>query len=243
MKFFDYLKNAVRRYDDTHNFTCDICSREVFAGERICEACDLALPRIGAGFCPFCGRKVLEPGACLECKQKPLKTAKARAVCVYEGEAARLVLRFKRGAKYLSRTLGYLMLFVLAEEFKDSDALVFVPMTKKAERRRGYNQSRLVAEELSKQSQKPLLDCVEKVRETESQKALGRREREENLAGCFRVTDKAAVKGKRLLIVDDTMTTGSTASELAEVLLRAGAEEASLLTFASVPQKLLQDME
>lgn len=237
MKLINFLKNAVQRYDDTHNFTCDICSCEVFDGERLCRACDLALPRVGEVFCPFCGRKVLETGACLDCKQKPLKTKKARSVCVHEGEAARLMLRFKRGAKYLVRTLGALMLPVLQAEFAESDALVFVPMTKKAEKKRGYNQARLLAEELSKHCGKPVLDCVAKVRETEAQKTLGRAAREENLQGCFRVTDRSAVKGLSLLVVDDAMTTGSTASEIADVLLRAGAKEVNLLTFTSVQRK------
>ena len=117
MKFFDYLKNAVKKYDDGHNFTCDICSREVFANERLCASCNRALPRVGETVCPLCGRRQLEEGVCLDCKQKPLKTKLARSVCVHEGEAARLILRFKKGEKYLSRTLGDLMLPVLSGEF------------------------------------------------------------------------------------------------------------------------------
>lgn len=78
----------------THNFTCDVCGREVFENERICRACHAALPHNGGPVCPFCGRSVAEGGACLECKQKPLVVKKARSALLYAGEAAHLVLRF-----------------------------------------------------------------------------------------------------------------------------------------------------
>ena len=110
-------------------------------------------------------------------------------------------------------------------------------MTKKAQRRRGYNQSLLLAEELSKRSGKPVLYCTEKTRETAAQKTLSRKEREDNLEGSFHILDRSAVKEKSLVIIDDTITTGSTASELADVLLRAGAKEVFLLTFTSVQKK------
>ena len=126
---------------------------------------------------------------------------------------------------------------LLEREFADADSLAFVPMTKRARRKRGYNQSRLLAEELSRRSGKQFLDAAEKRRETSMQKSLGRREREKNLKGCFRVTDKGAVRGKRIVIVDDTFTTGSTVSELARTLLHAGAERVYALTVTSVPDR------
>ncbi|HJA95864.1 MAG TPA: ComF family protein, partial [Firmicutes bacterium] len=162
---------------------------------------------------------------------------KARSAFVHEGEAAALVLRFKKGSKYLFRTLCDFLMPLLEREFADADSLTFVPMTKRARRKRGYNQSRLLAEELSRRSGKQFLDAAEKRRETSMQKSLGRREREKNLKGCFRVTDKGAVRGKRIVIVDDTFTTGSTVSELARALLHAGAECVYALTVTSVPDR------
>ena len=180
----------------------------MFCGERMCSVCARTLPFQRGAICPFCGRKVGEAGACLECKEKPLKTQKARSVFVHEGEAVRFVLRFKRGEKYLAYTGASLMLPLAREEFAHADLLAFVPMTKKA---------------------------AEKVKNTAAQKTLGRREREENLKGSFRITNCENVKGKSVLIVDDTMTTGSTSSELAAVFLKAGAKRADLLTLTSVP--------
>ena len=236
MKFFQSIKNAVKRYDETHNFTCNVCGREVFENERVCVRCARTLPYVGDTYCPFCGRKTLEAGACLDCKQRPLAVEKARAVCTHEGVSARLVVQFKRGKRYLARTIAELMLPLL-EEFPNTELLIPVPMTEKAEKKRGYNQSRLLMQELSVLSGIPCLEPVQKTRETVSQKFLTRQEREENLTGCFRVKERAAVRDKNILIVDDTMTTGTTASEMARVLKNAGADEVNLLTFTSVQYK------
>lgn len=236
MKIFRKILRALDRYDEAHNYTCDVCGGEVFGGERVCKRCLDALPWNNKLICPYCGRKVLEAGACIECKAKPLSVSAARSVFTYEGEAARLVLRMKRGERYLCATLvDFLLPF--AELFVDVDAITYVPMTPRSERKRGYNQSFLLAQGLSDKTGLPLLACAEKVRETKAQKTLSRRAREENLKGCFKITDRSAVKDKSVLIVDDTMTTGSTASELAERLKSAGAQYVYLLTVTSVQLK------
>ncbi len=236
-KLFAWVRKKLDRYDDGHNFTCDVCGREVFGGERVCAACMGTLPFSGKTVCPFCGRRVKEAGACLECKKKPLGVEKARSVFVHEGEAVRLVLRFKRGEKYLCRTAAELALPLLAEEFPDIDLLTFVPMTEKAEKKRGYNQSRLFAEELSKRSGIPLWCGAVKQRETGAQKMLGRDAREKNLERCFHVNDRKGLKDKRVLIVDDILTTGATVSELANTFKRAGAAKTFALTLTSVENK------
>ena len=227
----------MKRYDDTHNFTCDVCGREVFCSERVCRSCLDRLPWVGEVYCPLCGRKEREPGVCLECKREPLAVKKARSLFTHEGEAARLVLRFKRGEKYLVRACCELLLPLCRREFPEIEGLTFVPMTKKAEKRRGYNQSCLLAQRLSELLNVPLFDVIEKVRETEAQKVLGKRERAKNLEGCFRVSDRKAVREKYLLLVDDTLTTGATSSELAGALLRAGARRVDLVTVTGVQDR------
>ncbi len=221
VKWFSRVAAWLRAYGRGHNFTCDICGREVFGGERICAACRAALPVISLG-CPVCGRRVGEPGVCAACKQRRPVADMVRSRFVHEGEARRLIWRFKRGEKYLARTLAEEMAPLL-RAFPGADALVPVPMTARAKRRRGYDQALALAQELSEQSKIPLVCAVEKRRETAPQKSLTRREREKNLEGCFAVTDRKAVRGKRVVIVDDTYTTGATVDELAAVLRRAGA--------------------
>lgn len=237
MRVFEFLRDKFRSYDDGHNFTCDICSREVFKGERVCAECRKTLPWNNGVICPLCGRKVGEPGICLECKAELMETDKARSLFLYEGEAARLVLRFKDGQRYLVRACTELLLPLVRSEFPDANALTFVPMTARAEKKRGYNQSRLLAEALSVKLGIPCYAFAEKRHETAAQKSLGRSARAENLKGSFHVTDRKGVKGARILIVDDTMTTGATASELAGCFRRAGAERVYLVTLTSVEKK------
>lgn len=240
-EFFKRLRarwiKAVEDYDDTHNFTCDFCGREVFGGERVCKDCMRQLPWNDGEICPFCGRKVGEAGACLECKEKPLVTKKARSAFTHEGEAMRLVHRFKNEKKYLVRTAAELLFPILQKEFPEADAVTFVPMTARDEKKRGYNQSKLLAKRLADLSGKEFLDAAVKQRQTTEQKTLGRREREKNLERCFHVTDRKAVKRKSILIVDDTLTTGATSSSLADAFLRAGAREVNLITITSVQKK------
>lgn len=218
------------------NFTCDICGRELFDGERLCDPCQKTLPRIEK-HCPFCGRKVNESGICIDCKDKLPVFDRARSAFTHEGEAARLVVRFKRGQKYLYETLSE-FLYPLLKEFPDANALTYVPMTEKARKARGYNQTLLLAEQLSMMSNLPLLNPAEKIKDTGSQKFLGRKEREENLKGCFRLIDRTAVWGKRLILVDDTMTTGATLNELSALYKKAGAEKVYAVTVTSVQYKL-----
>lgn len=237
MNIFGKIAEMVKVYDDAHNFTCDICGREVFAGERVCVSCKKTLPWNDGKVCPLCGRRVKEEGICLECKYKRLPAERVRAPFRHEGEAARLVVRFKRGRKYLYRACAELMFPLMQKEFPDAEGIVFVPMTKKAEKVRGYNQARLLAMRLGELSGLPVLDAVVKQRETDNQKALTRAEREKNLERCFHVTMRKEVKGKILVIVDDTLTTGATIGELASTLLRAGAKKVYALTVTNVENK------
>lgn len=218
------------------NYTCDICGREVFAGERICKPCCDTLPWITEPRCPICGRAEKVEGVCIECKSNRPLYQKARSLFRHEGEAARLVLRYKNGEKFLSETIAELFASRL-KEFEDVDALTYVPMTRKAQRARGYNQTYLLAKRLSEESGIELLSALEKVRDTEAQKTLGRRERLKNLEGCFRVTDRKSVRAKTILLIDDTLTTGATSHAIIEQLLKAHAKKVYLLSVTSVPNR------
>ena len=237
IKWIKTIKEKIARYDDTHNFTCDNCGGEVFDGRRLCKTCKAELPYNNGHVCPFCGRRVKEPGTCLDCKKKPLQVEKARSLFLYEGDAAMLIRSFKSGKKYLYRTFTEELLPVVEREFSDVDLITYVPMTKRAQRKRGYNQAKLLAEGLAKATGKELLCSVEKKRETADQRELTRTEREENMRNVFTVTDREQVKGKRVLIADDTLTTGATAGALSEALKKAGAAAVYLVTVASVEKQ------
>ena len=218
------------------NFTCDVCSREIFGPERLCKSCRDALPRNDGEICICCGRRETETGLCIECRATRPDFDLARSAFVYEGEAARLVLRFKDGEKYLAETFAQLLL-PYVEDFADADALTFVPMTKKAEKARGYNQSKLIAELLAEKSGLELLSAAKKLHDTPPQKRLDLKQRRENLKDCFKIEDKKSFQNKKVILIDDVLTTGATASEFSRCLKKAGAVRVYVLTIASVPNK------
>ena len=149
-----------------------------------------------------------------------------------------LVAKFKNGHPYLKDYFAELLVERLFE-MPGLDCIVYVPMTKKAVRKREYNQAELLAKSISKRIDLPVIkNCVIKIKETNEQKSLSRKERAKNLKGCFKVEKASEIKGKRVLLIDDVLTTGATAEAITEKLLKAGADSVYLATVASVEYKL-----
>lgn len=231
-KFFGRLK----KFMFPNAFTCDVCGVETF-GENLCPDCKKKLTVNDGAVCPVCGRKTAVNEICLECKSLAPLYEKGTSPLVYDGTARILVTKFKKGSAYLKDYFADLIRDKLIG-FPKIDCIVYVPMTAKSERKRGYNQSRLLAHCLSERVSTPVIDgAVLKVAETEEQKTLSRAQRAENLAKCFSVNKKELIKDKRVLVVDDVLTTGATADAMAKRLLTAGARKVYLATVASVEYK------
>ena len=116
------------------------------------------------------------------------------------------------------------------------DAIVPLPVTEKRLKERGFNQSYVMAEEIGKIVEKPVLfSSLYKKRETKDQYTLSREERSKNVRGAFALREAEAVRGKRILLVDDLMTTGSTVSEASHVLLSANAKAVLVFALARTP--------
>jgi len=231
------LLKAVRDVLFPSDLTCDICGRETF-GANLCEDCLKTLVLNDKASCPVCGRKTVQAEICMECKIRPPRFKRAVSAFSYEGGAVVLINKFKNGAGYLKEFFADKICEKLTN-FPQYDCIVYVPLTRRAKRKRGYNQSELLANAVSKRTGKPVIrGAVEKKRRTEDQKNLSREERAKNLSGCFRVVKKEEVKSKRVLVVDDVLTTGATADEMTKVLLRAGAAQVYVATVASVEYKL-----
>ncbi|MDE2181132.1 MAG: ComF family protein [candidate division NC10 bacterium] len=163
----------------------------------------------------------------------------ARSAALYEadGTMRQAILLFKYGGRRtLSRHLGRLMVETAGYLFdpREFDLLIPVPLHSKRERTRGFNQAALLAKEVGRGFG---LDVGERllgrVRATEAQSG-GRREREKNVKGAFQVTRPDRVKDRRLLLIDDVLTTGATAGECAKTLLAAGAATVGVYTLARV---------
>ncbi len=218
------------------NLTCNLCGTEVFGGEALCADCAKTVTFNNGATCPKCGRKTNMPALCLECKANAPLYERAFSAFVYADGGKNLIYAFKNGKPWLSRYFSDL-LSPLCKKIKDADAICYVPMTGRARRKRGYNQARLLAAELSKKLNLPLLDkAVKKIKKSKPQKSLTRKEREENLKGCFSA-DRAAVKDKNIILVDDVLTTGATADVITKELKRKGARKVYLITAASVEYK------
>ncbi len=215
------------------NFTCDICGIEIFNGDNLCEKCRDTVTVNNQLTCPVCGRKAPSSRLCLECKSQPPLYDKAVSPFVYSEGVQKLMQKFKNGEGYLKDYFARAM-HAKCGNFKDAEAICFVPMTRYAENSRGYNQSELLAAELAKMLKLPLLKkALKKVKRSYSQKTLTRQEGEENLKSCFKA-DKDAVDGKILILVDDVLTTGATADAVTKELKKCGAKKVYLVTAASV---------
>lgn len=190
---------------------CLLCGKVIPAGRFFCGACEKTVPKS-----PLSRRYDLPgAGAAGLLMAAPLPYAGGFRLTLH-----RLKFRGKRG---LSRPIGRLMAETAESLDRSFDAVVWVPMTKEKERERGYDQSRLLARETAKALGLPCLPLLEKVRETSVQHLLSKGERAKNVKGAFRGSAEAA--GKRLLLVDDILTTGATLRECARALYAAGAAE------------------
>lgn len=215
------------------NETCDVCLEELpyITRLNLCSSCLEKLSFNDKKVCLCCGAPVEnEADYCLRCMDTKRAFDKCRSVFVYDGLAKKVLLSFKYGEKkYLKNLLAKLMTDKYLSERFDSDVVTFVPMTKKEQRKRGYNQSELLAREIANSLSLECRPSLEKVKESPEQKSLSAKERAENLKGVFSCSD-AALKGKRVLLIDDVFTTGATANECSGVLLKAGASNVLVLT-------------
>ncbi|MBI5655335.1 MAG: ComF family protein [Geobacter sp.] len=209
---------------------------------HVCPACLATSRPVEPPLCTICGVPFPAPAGidhpCGPCLTTPPPFAAARAAFLYEGAIRDLIHRFKYdGAVQVRRPLALLMadrLAPLAAE-KAPDLLVPVPLHVRRLRQRGFNQAVLLGALLSREWQIPLgRRALRRIRWTEPQVNLAAKERLANVRGAFAVTDRARVEGKRVMLVDDVLTTGSTLAECSRVLLRAGAAEVCAVTIARV---------
>lgn len=217
-------------------FCCLLCDIEIFDGE-LCRDCFKSLSLNDGATCPKCGRKTAKSEICIECKAKLPSYDCARSPLVYENGSAELVNAFKNGRPFIAKYLAKLIVQALKDVPKIG-GIVFVPITAVTLNDRGYNQSELLAVEVSKLTGIPVLyGAVEKIKETPKQKKLTKENRLKNLQECFKA-DRALVKGKPLLVIDDIMTTGATCDSMAQTLKKAGACAVFVATVASVEYKI-----
>jgi ComF family protein len=220
---------------------CHICKAFIpKAGELfICANCLEKITFLVTPLCSVCGAPFATEngsdhvcGACLI--HHPCHIC--RSATLFAGPVQELVHRFKYGHRvHLSQPLGLLTALALAPFCSEAapDLIVPVPLHRKRLRQRGYNQSQLIGGVLEKKWRVPLeVGNLRRIRWTEPQTSLDAADRRSNVSGAFAVRDPGRVEGKRVLLVDDVLTTGSTLRACAEPLRAAGAAAIFAVTVA-----------
>src|SRR3954452_21752703 len=222
--------------------TLCVACREPVAGVGVCAACWAKLSFIAPPFCPRLGIPfVYDPGPGLlsmEAIADPPAYQRARAAVRYDDVARTLV----HALKYQDRTdlapaMGRWMARAGEELLRDADALVPVPLHWKRGWSRRYNQSGALARAIARQSGVPVLrDALRRIRPTAQQIGLSRPQRAANVQGAFKVSPEKSheIAGRRVVLIDDVLTSGATTDACARALLRAKAARVDVLVFARV---------
>lgn len=219
---------------------CPVCQQEKSDRQEIGRNCLQKIALVIPPICARCGRpqrlEVNSAPLCRQCRETRYYFSKARAVAVYEGSLREILSELKyRYRPELGEALGKLLVewVKLHPKFPDFKLIIPIPINDRKLEQRGYNQAELLAKPLQKYLGIPLAnDIIMREKITESQNALCKEERFQNMQGAFRVVNAERLASAKVLLIDDILTTGATASEAARVLLRAGAAEVSVLTVA-----------
>jgi len=215
---------------DVHSFCADCWKQVEFLGEGGCSVCGIPL-------------QATELNICAACLARPPRIARTRAAVAYDELSRSLAIRLKYGRKVAAaKTMARYMLPLIREGGSDR-LLVPVPLHRTRLWWRGFNQSALVAHELSKGLgivSDPF--ALKRIRRTPPLKGMSPLQRRKAVAGAFQVRDKQAVEGRTVILVDDVLTTGSTAEACARALKRAGAVRVELISWARVvrPAQLMR---
>lgn len=198
--------------------------------------------------CGFCG-DINKENICTECskkieKYKILRIEKSTNQYIekqcfiykYEGEIREAILKFKfQEEAYLYRTFAEMILdnLEVCEYIKTFDVIIPVPIHRKRRLERGYNQSELIANEISKQLRINIeRNILIKIRNNPKQSTLKLEERKNNVKNAYEARENQKIKNRKILIIDDIFTTGNTVNECAKKLKEAGASKVSVLTIA-----------
>jgi competence protein ComFC len=210
--------------------------------ELVCLPCRNTIKKSLPPFCHYCGRhlsaKNSAKNVCFSCLKRIPRYDRAFSACVYEGTIKELIRGFKyRNKDYLGNTLGKLMTDFIKEYELPMEIIDFVapiPLHSARLREREFNQAEVLGEHIAREFNKRILkNNLLRHKPTRTQTGLTQDERLNNVKNSFSLKDSSTIVEKNLVLVDDVLTTGSTASEAAAVLKNAGANIVFVLTLAS----------
>ena len=226
--------------------TCEVCKRglksRACVDQLVCLECWSKIRKNVPPFCHCCGRHLdknnLTKHICPGCARTQLHFDRAFSPCLYDTTIKELIHSFKyKGKDYLGKVLSRLLTeFILEYDLpmEHIDIILPIPLHAARMREREFNQAFILGEALAKEFNKNISQtALCRNRNTLTQTELKPQERLSNVLGSFSVIDKKAVEDKNILLVDDVLTTGSTASEAARALKNSGANVVFVLTLTN----------
>ena len=241
-KFFAILRKGFNNFIEfLFPAACPICGARVTTHGELCGDCWGCFDWIDGPHCVRCGYPFpddYEPGSnsmCPVCAAGKNDLDFVRAACVYDDMSRSVMLPFKHGGRIkYARFMSRAMIWALRDIDISPDVIMPVPLANRRLFQRGYNQATLLARQIARAYSAPIdFDSVRrKYRPNMGHKTHA--QRFENIRGVFNVVNKDSIKGKKILLVDDVMTSGATFGELARVLRRAGASEIYGVVFCRV---------
>lgn len=219
---------------------CHLCGEIAEVNSVICDACEDKIERIGDNRCDICGKRFeaqyIGSRLCGDCiLHKPAFDC-VRAFARYKEPMSEMVqrLKYKREFQFLDWMTNALLQVYQREYSGENFALIIpVPLHWRRLLWRGYNQALILAKPLSKKLGIPLApDILVRTRHTSHQVGLSPAKRKENIKASFRVKNRNLVEGKKILLVDDIVTTGVTVDEAAKTLKKSGADRVCVLALA-----------
>ncbi|MFV0422381.1 ComF family protein [Oleidesulfovibrio sp.] len=243
MKNFVHHLRRMLHLDEARCPACNEGFTPAGQDQYLCEDCLQKLPIRSSGFCPQCGvpyaLSSMPVAPCSACLTTPPVWSSLRFYGVYEDLLRELIIRYKHAPDItLSGVTGHLLQKAVQNRPFDEDCcpevIVPVPLHPQRLHMRGFNQSQLPARLLASSMGIPLcLDALHRTRNTTAQTGLPRNERRRNLQDAFKATYK--VEGKKVLLIDDVMTSGTTVEQCSLALLAAGASQVHVLVAARTP--------
>ena len=214
---------------------CSGCGAIVDEVHTFCVDCWRSIEFIRGG-CTSCGQPLAatDLDVCAICLAKPPRIHRSRSAVTYDEITRALVLRLKYGRKVgLAKTMAHYMAPLLSD-VPPGSAIVPVPLHRRRLWQRGFNQAGLLAVELSKRTGLEVDQSLVRTKRTPPLQGLNRLQRRRAVAGAFAVPKNSNFRGRTIVLVDDVLTTGSTANGCARALLKAGAGRVEFVSWARV---------
>ena len=216
---------------------CHVCNGflGVAAMPYICVNCWQDIQFVEPPWCDICGTPDAK-GRCDDCAISPPRYGKLRSIAFYQTTLQQAVhlFKFRKKKAFASHLIQLMNAHIPVDcNISEYDSVLPIPIHKKRLRERGFNQAMLLADGIAKAEGLPVLaDALVRKRHTVAQSSLDKAARQQNIVGAFEVRNPDAIRGKRLLIIDDVFTTGATIREAVSELWTADPAEVDVLTLA-----------